>query len=33
MNYALEKSNRESWHRGTACDGDGQVDVQSEESS
>jgi hypothetical protein len=27
MNHALEKSKRESWHRGTGCDGEGQVDV------
>jgi hypothetical protein len=33
MNNALEKSKRKSWHRGTGCDGEGQVDVQSEESS
>jgi hypothetical protein len=33
MNHALEKSKRESWHRGTVCDGEGQVDVQSKESS
>jgi hypothetical protein len=31
MNYASEKSKRESWHRGTECEGEGQVDVQSEE--
>jgi hypothetical protein len=33
MNHALEKSKRESWHRGTVYDGEGQVDVQSTESS
>jgi hypothetical protein len=33
MNPALEKSKRETCHRGTKCDGEGQVDVQSEESS
>jgi hypothetical protein len=33
MNYASEKSKRESWHRGTVCDGEGQVDVQSKELS
>jgi hypothetical protein len=33
MNHASEKSKRESWHRGTVCDGEGQVNVQSEESS
>jgi hypothetical protein len=27
MNYASEKSKRESWRRGTGCDGEGQVDV------
>jgi hypothetical protein len=27
MNHATEKSNRESWHRDTGCDGEGQVDV------
>jgi hypothetical protein len=32
MNHALEKSKRESWRRGAKCDGEGQVDVQSEES-
>jgi hypothetical protein len=33
MNHALEKSKRESWHQGTVCDGEGQVDVQYEKSS
>jgi hypothetical protein len=33
MNHASEKSKRESWGRGTECDGEGQVDIQSEESS
>jgi hypothetical protein len=33
MNHASEKTKRESWHRGTKCDGEGQVDVQSEELS
>jgi hypothetical protein len=33
MNYASKKSKREFWRRGTGCDGEGQVDVQSEESS
>jgi hypothetical protein len=32
MNHASEKSKRESWCRGIVCDGEGQVDVQSEES-
>jgi hypothetical protein len=32
MNHASEKSKRESWHWGIECDGEGQVDVQSEES-
>jgi hypothetical protein len=32
IDHALEKSKRESWRRGTICDGEGQVDVQSEES-
>jgi hypothetical protein len=27
MNHSLEKSKREAWHRGTRCDGEGQVDV------
>jgi hypothetical protein len=27
MNHASEKSKRESWRRGTVCDGEGQVDV------
>jgi hypothetical protein len=33
MNYASEKSKQESWHRGTIYDGEGQVDIQSKESS
>jgi hypothetical protein len=33
MNHASKKSKQESWHRGIGCDGEGQVDVQSEESS
>jgi hypothetical protein len=33
MNHASEKSKRESWHRGTECDGEGQVDVPSKELS
>jgi hypothetical protein len=33
MNHASEKSKRESWRRGTVYDVEGQVDVQSEESS
>jgi hypothetical protein len=33
MNHASENSKRESYYRGTVCDGEGQVDVQSEESS
>jgi hypothetical protein len=33
MDHASEKSKQKSWHRGTVCDGEGQVDVQSEESS
>jgi hypothetical protein len=33
MDHALEKSKQESWRRGTVCDGEGHVDVQSEESS
>jgi hypothetical protein len=33
MDHASEKSKRESWHRGTVCDGEGLVDVQFEESS
>jgi hypothetical protein len=32
MNHTLEKSKRESWRRGTVCDGEGQVYVQSEKS-
>jgi hypothetical protein len=27
MNHVSEKSKRESWRRGTECDGEGQVDV------
>jgi hypothetical protein len=27
MNHASEKSKRESWCRGTGCDGEGQVNV------
>jgi hypothetical protein len=27
MNHTSEKSKRGSWHRGTECDGEGQVDV------
>jgi hypothetical protein len=33
MDHASEKSKRESWCRGTVYDGEGQVDVQSDESS
>jgi hypothetical protein len=33
MNHASEKSKRKSWRRGTIFDVEGQVDVQSEESS
>jgi hypothetical protein len=33
MDHASEKSKWESWHRGIVRDGEGQVDVQSEESS
>jgi hypothetical protein len=33
MDHASEKIKWESWHRGTVCDGEGQVDIQSEESS
>jgi hypothetical protein len=33
MNHASEKSNRESWRQGIIYDREGQVDVQSEESS
>jgi hypothetical protein len=33
MDHASEKSKRESWRRGTICDGEGQVDAQSKESS
>jgi hypothetical protein len=31
MNHASDKSKRESWRRCTEYDGEGQVDVQSEE--
>jgi hypothetical protein len=27
MNHASEKSKRESWRRGTGCDGEEQVDI------
>jgi hypothetical protein len=33
MNHASKKSKWESWCRGTGYDGEGQVDVKSEESS
>jgi hypothetical protein len=33
MNHASEKSKRESWHRGTVYDREGQVDVQSKKLS
>jgi hypothetical protein len=33
MNHASKKSMRESWHRGTVYDGEGQVNVQSEKSN
>jgi hypothetical protein len=33
MNHASEKSKRESWRQRTVCDEEGQVNVQSEESS
>jgi hypothetical protein len=33
MSHASKKSKQETWRRGTGCDGEGQVDVQSEESS
>jgi hypothetical protein len=33
MNHASEKSKRWSWYRETVCDGEEQVDIQSEESS
>jgi hypothetical protein len=33
MDHTSEKSKLESWRRGTVCDGEGLVDVQSEESS
>jgi hypothetical protein len=33
MNHASKKSKRESWRRGTEYDGEGQVDVQSKNSS
>jgi hypothetical protein len=32
MNHASERSKREFWRRGTECDGEGQVNVQSKES-
>jgi hypothetical protein len=33
MDQASEKSKQESWRRGTVCNREGKVDVQSEESS
>jgi hypothetical protein len=33
MDHASEKSKQESWRRGSLCDGEGQADVQSKESS
>jgi hypothetical protein len=33
MNHTSKKSKREAWRQGTVCDGEGQVDVESEESS
>jgi hypothetical protein len=33
MDHASEKSKQESWRWGTVCDREGQVDVQSKESS
>jgi hypothetical protein len=33
IDHASEKSKRESWRRGIVCDGEGQMDVQFEESS
>jgi hypothetical protein len=33
INHASEKSKQESWRRGTVCDGEMQVNVQSEASS
>jgi hypothetical protein len=33
MDHASEKSKRESWRRETVCDGEVQLDVQSDESS
>jgi hypothetical protein len=33
MDHASKKSKRESWRRASVCDGEGQVDVQSKESS
>jgi hypothetical protein len=33
MNHASEMSKRESLRQGTICDGEGKLDVQSEESS
>jgi hypothetical protein len=32
INDASEKSKREPWRQDTGCDGEGQVDVQSEKS-
>jgi hypothetical protein len=33
MNYTSKKSKRESWRRETIYNGEGQVDVQSTDSS
>jgi hypothetical protein len=33
ISHASKKSKWESWHRGIVCDGEGQVDIQSEELS
>jgi hypothetical protein len=33
MNHASEKSKQESWCQGTGYDGEGQVDIQSNEPS
>jgi hypothetical protein len=33
MDHTSEKSKHESWRRRTVCDGEGQVDIQSDESS
>jgi hypothetical protein len=33
MDHASKKSKREFWCQGTVCDGEGQVDIQSEESN